>query len=211
MGNSSHQPLGEGSGNQGNVELSGLETNSHSGNGGAVESDAATTPLPCGKPRPPIERTGTPTKELTLQTWLLRSHFQQNRIHWRQCHEYYVTHEPTVAQLDQEHRFKPADIDRAFATVKFPSSSGSVLQVIQGIRDFEGQLVRAMKGVSQACVLYAKLLLHGVHVDLELLKIICQTSMEQVEAVIRHRKWLKKGICKFLRIFRPRHLTEHIH
>ena len=28
----------------------------------------------------------------------------------------------------------PADVDRALTTVKFPSSSGSVLQVIQGIR-----------------------------------------------------------------------------
>ena len=45
-----------------------------------------------------------------------------------------------------------------------------MLQVIQGIRDFEGQLVGAMKGISLACVLYAKLLLHGVHVDLERLQ-----------------------------------------
>ena len=43
-------------------------------------------------------------------------------------------------------------------------------QVIQGIRDFGGQLVRAMKGISLACVLYSKLLLHGVHVDLERLQ-----------------------------------------
>ena len=42
--------------------------------------------------------------------------------------------------------------------------------MIQGIRDFEGQLVRAMKGISLACVLYSKLLLHGVHVDLERLQ-----------------------------------------
>ena len=71
-------------------------------------SEASNNLLPCKKPKPPIERTGTPNKELTLQTWLLRSHFQQNKIHWKQCHEYYVTYEPTVAQLDQEHRFKPA-------------------------------------------------------------------------------------------------------
>ena len=89
-----------------------------------------------------------------------------------------MTHEPTVTELDQEHRFKPSDIDRALANIKFPSSSGSVLQVIQGIRDFEGQMVRAMQGVSLSCVLYAKLLLHGVHVDLELLQ-SKKTSMEQ--------------------------------
>ena len=56
MGNSFQQQLGEGSVRQGNVEMMGLDYNSHSGNGGAVESDPATTPLPCGKPRPPIER-----------------------------------------------------------------------------------------------------------------------------------------------------------
>ena len=44
------------------------------------------------------------------------------------------------------------------------------MAVIQGIRDFEGQLVRAMKGISQACALYAKLLLHGAYVDLEKLQ-----------------------------------------
>ena len=59
-------------------------------------------------------------------------------------------------------------IDKALEKVKFPPSTGSVLAVIQGIRDFEGQLVRAMKGLSQACVLYAKF--HGVHVDLEKLQ-----------------------------------------
>ena len=126
--------------------------------------------LPCGQPKPPIERTGSPSKELTLQTWLLRSHFQQSKTHWRKCYEHYVTHQPTVMQLDQDNRFKPTDIDKALGRVKFPASTGPVLQVIQGIRDFEGQLVRAMKGISLACVLYAKLLLHGVHVDLERLQ-----------------------------------------
>ena len=65
MGNQSQQQLGERSGNQGTVETPGLETYSHSGNGGGVELDATTTPLPCGKPRPPIERTGTPIKGVT--------------------------------------------------------------------------------------------------------------------------------------------------
>ena len=52
------------------IEQMGLNLNSHSGNGGGLESDTATTPLPCGKPRPPTERIGTPVKELTLQSWL---------------------------------------------------------------------------------------------------------------------------------------------
>ena len=81
-----------------------------------------------------------------------------------------MTYQPTVVQLDQDNRFKPTDIDKALGKVKFPASTGSVLQVIQGIREFEGQLARAMKGISLACVLYAKLLLHGVHVDLERLQ-----------------------------------------
>ena len=102
--------------------------------------------LPCGKPKPPIERAGVPVKDLTLTTWLLRSHFQQVKEHWRQCLEYYTAHQPTPAQLDYDNRFKPTDIDKALEKVKFPPSTGSVLAVIQGIRDFEGQLVRAMKG-----------------------------------------------------------------
>ena len=61
MGNSAQQQLGEGFGKQGNVELSGLETNFHSGNGSVVESEVTPTPLPCGKPRPPIERVGATT------------------------------------------------------------------------------------------------------------------------------------------------------
>ena len=91
-------------------------------------------------------------RDLTLTTWLLRSQFQQVKEHWRQCYEYYRIHQPTPAQLDYDNRFKPTDIDNALKRVKFPPSTGSVLVVIQGIRDFEGQLVRAMKGLSQACV-----------------------------------------------------------
>ena len=113
---------------------------------------------------------GGQIRELTLQAWLLRSHFQQSKIHWRKCYEYYLAHRPTSAQLDQDNRFKPADIDKALTRVKFPTATGQVLTVIQGIREFEGQLVRAMKGISLACVLYAKLLLHGVYVDLERLQ-----------------------------------------
>ena len=137
---------------------------------GEVMGTNQTERLPCGKPKPPIERAGAIVKDLTLTTWLLRSQFQQVKEHWRQCHEYYLAHQPTPAQLDYDNRFKPTDIDKALEKVKFPPSTGSVLAVIQGIREFEGQLVRAMKGLSQACVLYAKLLMHGVYVDLEKLQ-----------------------------------------
>ena len=152
------------------IESSGLDRNSHSGNGESADPDPSNEFLPCGKPKPPIERTGTQIKDLTLHTWLLRSHFQQSKNHWRKCHEYYLAYQPTSAQLDQDNRFKPTDIDKALERVKFPTSTGQVLPVIQGIREFEGQLVRAMKGLSLACVLYAKLLLHRVYVDLERLQ-----------------------------------------
>ena len=151
------------------IELDGTGGEPHLGNGEAVEANQAER-LPCGKPKPPIERAGATVKDLTLTTWLLRSQFQQVKEHWRQCHEYYLAYQPTPAQLDYDNRFKPTDIDTALGKVKFPPSTGSVLAVIQGIRDFEGQLVRAMKGLSQACVLYAKLLMHGVYVDLEKLQ-----------------------------------------
>ena len=49
-----------------------------------------------------------------------------------------MTHQPTSAQLDYDNRFKPTDVDKALDKVKFPPSTGSVLAVIQGIRDFEG-------------------------------------------------------------------------
>ena len=156
-------------GTPGHIELDGLGGDPHLENGETMEPDQVDR-LPCGKPKPPIERAGVPVKDLTLTTWLLRSHFQQVKEHWRQCHEYYITHQPTAAQLDHDNRFKPTDIDKALEKLKFPPSTGSVLAVIQGIRDFEGQFVRAMKGISQACVLHAKLLLHGVYVDLEKLQ-----------------------------------------
>ena len=140
----------------GHIELDGLGGNPHYENGATMEVNQNDR-LPCGKPKPPIERAGVPMRDLTLTTWLLRSQFQQVKEHWRQCHEYYLAHQPTP-------------IDKALEKVKFPPSTGSVLAVIQGIRDFEGQLVRAMKGLSQACVLYAKLLMHGVYVDLEKLQ-----------------------------------------
>ena len=216
-----------GNGNLGttpHIEQMGLDVNSYSGNGGAVESDTTASPLPCGKPRPPIERVGTPAKELTLQTWLLRSHFQQNKVHWKQCHEYYGTHEPTVAELDQEHRFKPSDVERALTSLNFPSSSGSVLQVIQGIRDFEGQFVRAMKGVSLSCVLYAKLLLHGVQ-DHRWAWSYCNQRRHQWSRTHWYstKKMLKRNICQpwrvrsiagwqnmFPRLSRPRQPIERI-
>ena len=165
---SSHGQNGD-AGTPGHIELDGLGGNPHYENGATMEVNHNDR-LPCGKPKPPIERAGAVVRDLTLTTWLLRSQFQQVKEHWRQSHEYYLIHQPTPAQLDCDNRFKPTDIDKALEKVKFPPSTGSVLVVIQGIRDFEAQLVRAMKGLSQACVLYAKLLMHGVYVDLEKLQ-----------------------------------------
>ena len=128
-------------GQNGNIGTPGLiELEGQGGEPQGNETNQAER-LPCGKPKPPIERAGAPVKDLTLTTWLLRSHFQQVKEHWRQCHEYYMTHQPTPTQLDYDNRFKPTDVDKALDKVKFLPSTGSVLAVIQGIRDFEGQLV----------------------------------------------------------------------
>ena len=56
-----------------NLEVTGLDGNSQLGNVEAVDPDPSNDLLPCGKPKPPIERTGSPSKELTLQTWLEKS------------------------------------------------------------------------------------------------------------------------------------------
>ena len=160
------------------------------------------------KPKPPIERAGAPVKDLTLTTWLLRSHFQQVKEHWRQCHEYYVTHQPTPAQLDYDNRFKPTDVDKALDKVKFPPSTGSVLAVIQGIRDFEGQLVRAMKGISQACVLYAKLLLHGVYVDLE--KLQSKKTAAERQALVFNKATVEEQFMQTLESRVHAWLADHV-
>ena len=140
---------------------------------------------------------------------------------WRKCYEYHITYQPTPTQLDQDNRFKPTDIDKALGRVKFPASSGPVLQVIQGIRDFEGQLARAMKGISLACVLHAKLLLHGVHVDLERLQSKKQPLSKRCFPLTK-RMW-KKNSCihwkagythgwwtLFPETYKPRHQIGHI-
>ena len=102
-------------GNVGTPRLIELDGQGREGN-----EDDQLEQLPCGKPKPPVERTGAPVKDLTLTTWLLRSHFQQVKEHWRQRYEYYMTHHPTAAQLDYDNRFKPTDVDKALDKVKFP-------------------------------------------------------------------------------------------
>ena len=53
-----------------------------------------------------------------------------------------------------------------------------MVQVIQGIRDFESSFIRATKGIAPSCMLYAKLLLHGVYEDLAKLQ-SKKTALEQ--------------------------------
>ena len=99
-----------------------------------------------------------------------------------------------MAQLDQDNRFEPTDIDKALGRVKFPASTGPVLQVIQGIRDFEVQLLRAMKGISLACVLYAKLLLHGDMLTLNGCNL--RRLLQNKKSFLLIRKMWKKDSCK---------------
>ena len=147
-------------------------------------------------------------KDLTLTTWLLRSHFQQVKEDWRQCHEYYTARQPIAAQLDYDNRFKPTDIDKALEKVKFPPSTGLVLAVIQGIRDFEGQLVRAMKGISQACVFYAKLLLHGVYVDLE--KLQSKKTATERQALVFDKATVEEQFMQILESRVHAWLADHV-
>ena len=99
QGNSTNSHGQNGSiGTPGLIELDGQGGEPHLENGEDNETNQPER-LPCGKPKPRIERAGAPVKDLTLTTWLLRSHFQQVKEHWRQCHEHYVTHPPTPAQL----------------------------------------------------------------------------------------------------------------
>ena len=104
-------------------KMAGMEGNSHCQNG-AVGEASHSDRLPCGKPKPPIERAGAPVRDFDLTTWLLRSQFQQVKEHWRQCYEYYRIHQPTPAQLDYDNRFKPTDIDNALKRVKFHRQLG---------------------------------------------------------------------------------------
>ena len=91
--------------------------------------------------------------------------------------------------------------------------------VIQGIRDFEGQLVRAVKGLSQACVLYAKLLMHGVHVDLEKLqskKTAAERQALVFDEATEEEQFMQVGYThglptRFPRTYRLRHQIGQIH
>ena len=82
-------PTHEGQGNLGNSH----GQNGDVGSPGHIELDGQGKPplqwttmevnhndrLPCGKPKPPVERAEVPVGDLTLTTWLLRSQFQQAR------------------------------------------------------------------------------------------------------------------------------------
>ena len=207
QGNSTHSHWQNGNVGTPGLILDGQDGEPQLGNGEENETNQPER-LPCGKPKPPIERAGAPVKDLTLTTWLLRSHFQQVKEHWRQCHEYYMTHQPTPVQLDYDNRFKPTDVDKALDKVKFPPSTGSALAVIQGIRDFEGQLVRAMKGISQACVLYAKLLLHGVYVDLE--KLQSKKTAAERQALVFNKATVEEQFMQTLESRVHAWLADHV-
>ena len=76
QGNSTNSHGQNGSiGTPGLIELDGQGGEPHLENGEDNETNQPKR-LPCGKPKPPIERAGAPVKDLTLTTWLLRSHFQ---------------------------------------------------------------------------------------------------------------------------------------
>ena len=71
--------------------------------------------------------------------------------------------------------------------MKFPPSTGSVLVVIQELEISKDYQLCAMKGLSEACVLYAKVSTHGVHVDLE--KRIQKDSRRKQALVSMRQRW----------------------
>ena len=76
LGNS-HAQNGD-AGSPGHIELPGMEGNPHSENGAAVEVNHNDR-LPCGKPKPPIERAGAPVRDLTLPLGCFGASFNRSR------------------------------------------------------------------------------------------------------------------------------------
>ena len=77
-----------------------------------LEEPQPNNALPCGKPRPPIERTEAIKEQQAFQSWILRSHFHQGRKRWTDCHSYYQANQPTVAELDGDIKVKSESIDK---------------------------------------------------------------------------------------------------
>ena len=111
------------------------------------------------------------TETSPLKAWLLRGMNRHGSAHWADCREYYREHQPTVAELDKSFRLpKPDQMRQALDTMSLPGNSGTMLGLVVRIRRLEQTFIRAMKGLTPSCVLYAKLLFNGVYEYLTILR-----------------------------------------
>ena len=116
-------------------------------------------------PDPPVENTSEiDTETSPLKAWLLRGMNKHGKAHWADRREYYNEYQPTVAELDKSFRPpKPEQMRLALSIItSLPGQLEDLVRAVNEIRSFERTFIRVMKGLTPACVLYAKLLLNGV-------------------------------------------------
>ena len=124
-------------------------------------------------PDPPVENTSEiDTETSPLKAWLLRGMNKHGKAHWADCREYYNEYQPTVAELDKSFRPpKPDQMRLALSIItSLPGQLEDLVRAVNEIRSFERTFIRVMKGLTPACVLYAKLLLNGVYECLRILR-----------------------------------------
>ena len=124
-------------------------------------------------PDPPVENTSRiDTETSPLKAWLLRGMNKHGKAHWADCREYYNEYQPTVAELDKSFRPpKPEQMRLALSIItSLPGQLEDLVRAVNEIRSFERTFIRVMKGLTPACVLYAKLLLNGVYECLRILR-----------------------------------------
>ena len=112
-------------------------------------------------PDPPVENTSEiDTETSPLKAWLLRGLNKHGKAHWADCREYYHEYQPTVAELDKSFRPpKPEQMGHALSIItSLPGHLEDLVRAVNEIRSFERTFIRVMKGLTPACVLYAKLL-----------------------------------------------------
>ena len=136
-----------------------------------------------GRQIPPVPEDGmliNLVHESKLHAWLLQGMTKTRRSHWKECADYYRQFKPTVTEA-----YAKEDAIRYDQYVKainhigtIPDMQGRLLVVIHQVRAVEQSLLRVMKGLSRACEIYAKLLLHGVYEFLERLRTLL-TATEQ--------------------------------
>ena len=72
--------------------------------------------------------------------------------------------------LDGGRVLKPTTVAAVLSTLKtLPSAEGGVAKVMNSVQRFDMSFIRAMKGLSPSCSLFAKLMLHGVYEYLNIL------------------------------------------